>query len=146
MIALAISSKFNNANLNDQTMVASMIYYGKAHYFVERVLPDLADSLNIMYSGQELKEVENHKNLIWGHFISEKLLFNSTRFIVDKYCGERPKVVEIGDKCPGRIGRWLGWQIVRSYMREHPEVTLKQLMEEKDAQKIFKQSKFNPGR
>jgi gliding motility-associated lipoprotein GldB len=144
MVALALSSKFNNSDLKDETMLAAMIYYGKAHYFAERVLPELHDSLNIMYSGKELAQVDNHIDKIWGHFIEKELLFNKTRFIVEKYVGERPNVLEIADKCPGRIGRWLGWQIVRKYMKEHPEVSLPQLMEEKDAMKIFKLSNYKP--
>ena len=31
---------------------------------------------------------------------------------------ERPKTLEIGDKCPGRIGEWLGWEIVNRYVDE----------------------------
>lgn len=146
MIALGISSQVNNADLKDESMLANMIYYGKAHYFVERVLPEIPDSLNIMYSSQELQETQDHLDVIWGHFIEKELLYNNTRFIVEKYCGERPNVLEIGDKCPGRIGRWLGWQIVRSYMKENPDVTLQDLMMEKDARKIFSLSKYKPAK
>lgn len=144
MVALAVSSVYNKSSAEDVSMLSNMIYYGKAHYFVERVLPRLPDSLNIMYSSAELVEVEQHTDIIWEHFIKNKLLFEKERFIVEKYCGERPQVLEIGEKCPGRIGRWLGWQIVRKYMQENPEVTLQDLMAETDAQKIFKNSGYKP--
>ena len=65
---------------------------------------------------------------------------------MNKYIGERPNIPEIGKQCPGRIATWVGWQIVRKYMEEHPQVSLQQLMEEKDAQKIFQQSKYKPRR
>lgn len=146
MIAQAISARFNNSNMDDKSMLASMIYYGKAHYFTERVMPSLQDTLNIMYTGTQLADVEKHIDVIWGHFIEKQLLFDKTKFQVDKYCGERPVISEIGEKCPGRIGRWLGWQIVRSYMKENPNVTLQQLMEDNDAMKIFKASKYKPGK
>ena len=41
-------------------------------------------------------------------------------------------------------GRWMGWQIVRNYMRNTDELDLKGLFEEKDAQKILKISKYKP--
>lgn len=144
MVAQAISSRYNHADLRDKTMLATMIYYGKAHYFVERMMPLLPDSLNIMYSDKELENCQNHIDAIWGHFIEKKLLFNKTRFLVEKYCGERPNVLEIGDQCPGRIGRWLGWQIVRSYMKNNPEITLQELMQDQDAGKIFRKSNYKP--
>lgn len=144
MVALALSGRFNNADMKDESMIASMVYYGKAHYFVERVMPKLPDSLNIMYSEETLKGAEENIDIIWSHFIEKELLYNKTRFLNDKYCGERPSIPEIGEKCPGRIGRWLGWQIVRSYMKENPDVSLQQLMDDPDAVKIFRKSNYKP--
>jgi len=62
-----------------------------------------------------------------------------------KYLDERPKVYEIGNKCPGRIGTWLGWEIVNKYMKVN-QVDLQSLMIEKDAQKIFTLSNYKPER
>ena len=47
------------------------------------------------------------------------------------------------DSAP-KLGVWMGWQIVRKYMKEHPDVTLQQLMADNDAQKILNQSKYKP--
>ncbi|HVD98485.1 MAG TPA: gliding motility lipoprotein GldB [Cytophagaceae bacterium] len=142
MMGLAISSKYNEYEPKDETMLSEMIHYGKAHYFLERVLPGLPDSLNIQFTAQEMIEVDQNANVIWGHFIEKKLLFDTNHKTKQRYLGESPKVVAIGDNCPGRIGRWLGWQIVRKYMKENPGVTLQQLMKDKNAQEIFKKSKF----
>jgi uncharacterized protein YjaZ len=57
---------------------------------------------------------------------------------------ERPATLEVGEKCPGRIGQWVGWEIVKSYMNSHEEVTLQELMQSNDAEKIFKESKYKP--
>jgi hypothetical protein len=144
MIALGISSKFNAVNLEDETMLANMIYYGKAIYFTKKMMPCTADSLIVMYSKKELEEVGKNSKIIWSHFIDKKLLYETNRHIIDKYVGESPKVNEIGEKCPGRIGRWLGWQIVEHYMNNHPEISTYEFMKEKDAQKIFSQSRYRP--
>ncbi len=142
MMGLAISSKFNEYDPKDETMLSEMIHYGKAHYFLERIMPGLPDSLNIQYTSAEMVEVDKNLDVIWGHFIEKKLLFDTNHKTKQRYIGESPKVVMIGDNCPGRIGRWLGWQIVRKYMRENPSVTLQELMADKNAQEIFKKSKF----
>ena len=60
-----------------------------------------------------------------------------------KFLGERPNVYEIGDKCPGRIGRWLGWQIVEAYAEE-TGASVQAIMSEKDASKILRMSKYKP--
>ncbi len=142
MMGLAISSKYDEFDPKDETLIAEMIHYGKAHYFLERIMPELPDSLNIQYTTQEMIDVDQNVDVIWGHFIEKKLLFDTNHKTKQRYVGETPKVVVIGDKCPGRVGRWLGWQIVRKYMKENPNVTLQDLMKDKDAQGIFKKSKF----
>lgn len=142
MMGLAISAKYDEFDSKDETMIAEMIHYGKAHYFLERILPELPDSLNIQFTGQEMIDADQNLDVIWGHFIGNKLLFDTNHKTKQRYLGESPKVVAIGDKCPGRIGRWLGWQIVRKYMQENPSVTLQALMKDKNAQEIFKKSKF----
>lgn len=144
MIGLALSTKYNRTNESDKTMLASMIYYGKAHYFLEKTMPALEDSLNIMYSEKELKSAQENLSTIWAHFVERKLLYETSHRALENYVGESPATNEISKEAPGRIGRWLGWLIVREYMAKHPEITLKQLMEQTDAQKIFKESGFRP--
>ncbi|MCU0354208.1 MAG: hypothetical protein MUD08_10795 [Cytophagales bacterium] len=90
----------------------------------------------------ELTDTETHKNVIWAHFVKEKLLFETNHFKKVKYTGDRPYTAEIGRDCPGAIGRWLGWEIVRKYLRENPNVTLPQLLANPDAQDIFTKSKY----
>jgi gliding motility-associated lipoprotein GldB len=144
MIGLALSTKYNSTNESDKTMLASMIYYGKAHYFLEKTMPALEDSLNIMYSQKEMATAQENLPTIWAHFIERKLLYETSHKALENYVGESPATNEISKEAPGRIGRWLGWLIVRAYMTKHPEVSLKQLMEDNNAQKIFAASGFRP--
>lgn len=143
MTFLAISNKFNKTDLLDQSLLASMVWYGKALYFTQKMMPCTHDSLIIGYSAIQLKDTEAHESIIWGHFVQKNLLFE-TSHTIDKYVTERPYTAEIGSKCPGRIGQWLGWRIVSKYMKENPKVTLQELMLDTDAKKIFTQSKYKP--
>jgi hypothetical protein len=61
-----------------------------------------------------------------------------------KYLGDRPKTLEVGEKCPGRIALWVGWQIVNSYAENHADVTLPQVMRVSNSQKLFKESGYRP--
>lgn len=141
---LLLSSKFNETASENSNMLNEMIANGKSLYFAQKMLPCTPDSLLIGYTDQEMADVYYNQERIWGHFVEKGLLFETNQFKIKKYVGERPNVPEIGKKCPGRIGAWVGWQIVRKYMEEHPEVTLPQLMAETNAQKILTASKYKP--
>ena len=141
-----LSSVYNNYNYEDETLIADMVFYGKAYEFVNKVLPYTADTIITGYSSRELGLCNTFQDIIWARFIEDNLFFEKGENIKSRYVGERPLVPEISDKCPGRVGRWLGWEIVKKYMEEHPDLTIKELMDISDAQMIFQKSKYKPVR
>lgn len=143
-VILVYSSFFNKTDPKDQTTLSDMIFYGKSFYFARHVLPCVPDSLLTGYTAFETTDIEEHEQVIWASFLENETLYETNHFIKDKFFMERPKTLEIGEKCPGRIGRWIGWRIVNKYMEIHPDVTLPQLMNMTDAQKIFRDSKYKP--
>jgi len=145
-VFLQLSAKYNQTQQQERTMLAQMIDFGKSFYFTQRMLPCTPDSVIIGYTDQEMADIHYNEGKIWAHFIEKSLLYETNHFKLTKYISERPNIPEIGKQCPGRIATWVGWQIVRKYMAENPEVTLQQLMQETDAQKIFTQSRYKPKR
>lgn len=143
-LALAVASKYNRHQLTATSVLDQMVDQGKRLYFAGQVLPCAPDSLLLGYTGKELRNVQFNEARIWGHFLENNLLFTTTPFIIQKYVGERPNVPEIDRTCPGRVGQWVGLQIVRKYMAEHPGMTLPKLMAQKDAQRILNDSHYRP--
>ncbi len=142
-IVLFLSQKYNRADPKDPALLAEMIFYGKAFEFAATVQPSVPDSIvSVIFSADQLAEAEENKEVVWAHFLKEKLLYETNHFKKVKYIGERPYTAEIGAKCPGAIGRWLGWEIVKKYRREHPEVSLPELMQDPRAQRIFEESNY----
>lgn len=141
---LLLSNRFNKTNFLDRNLLAEMVNTGKAYYFVKSIMPCTPDSTIIGYSGQQLADVNHNEGRIWAHFVEKSLLFEKSPFVVNKYIGERPNTPEIDPTSPGRLGTWVGWQIVRKYMERNPQVTLQELMADSDYQKIFNESKYKP--
>ncbi len=138
-----LSQSFNATDLLDHTLLAEMIFYGKAYEFTKNMMPDTPDSLIIGYTGKQLMDAEDRQAIIWAHFVEKKLLYETNGKLKAKYTGERPFTAEISQAwCPGAIGRWLGWKIVQEYRERQPKITLPELMKNKDTKAIFAQSKY----
>jgi hypothetical protein len=144
MLIYGIDSRNNLTNPNDKTVLADMIAYGKAYYFAKQMVPCTPDSIFIWYTAEEIKGSRKNQDLIWARFIEDQVLYSTNHKEKQKYLGERPKTVEVGDQCPGRIAQWVGWEIVKKYMETHPEVTLSALMRNENADQIFKESRYKP--
>ncbi|MBC7891414.1 MAG: gliding motility protein [Sphingobacteriaceae bacterium] len=141
-VLLLLSGKYNETNPQDQTLLAEMVHFGKSFEFVKNILPSTSDSLIIAYTGPQLAANDGAQDLIWAHVVEEKLLYETSPERKSRYIGERPVTVEIGPKCPGRIGQWLGWKIVRKYRETHPDVTFQEVLKLTDARQILQESGY----
>jgi hypothetical protein len=135
---------YNFSDLTDETVLADMIAYGKAFYFAKHMLPCTPDSVFIWYTDEEIKGARSNQDLIWYRLIEDQVLYSTNHTVKQRYLGERPNTIEVGEKCPGRIAQWVGWEIVNSYMKSHPSTTLPELMTMLDADQLFKESKYKP--
>lgn len=145
MLLYGISSEYNKTDLSDNTMLADMVAYGKSFVFAKHMMPCTPDSVMIWYTSKEIAGVHANEDIIWAHFVEEELLFENNHMIKKKYIEPRPKTYEIGEKAPGRIGTWLGWQIVKSYMGQK-DLTLQEVMKQQDPRALFNESKYRPSK
>lgn len=142
-IAYFIAQRYSEENLQDNTMLAQMIFHGKVYHFTKTMLPCTNDSLIIEYSADDLEKSALLDGFTWNHFQKNQLFYTTDNTIIIKYIDFRPHTLEIGEKCPGRIGRWLGYEIVKSYA-ENNNVSIQDLMKTQDAKLIFNKSKYKP--
>ncbi|WP_268122685.1 hypothetical protein [Roseivirga pacifica] len=137
------SLKFNKTDNKKRSLLEEMIYYGKALEFTKQMLPCVPDNIIMGYTAQQMADSEVSEAVIWSHFVENKLFYSQDPLNITKYVDERPAIPEIDKVCPGRIGQWLGWQIVKAY-REETGADFVELMNETDAQKILTRSKYRP--
>ncbi|HEX9956714.1 MAG TPA: gliding motility protein, partial [Fibrella sp.] len=114
-IVRILSERFNEQDRADQSLLADMVYNGKSLVFTRTMLPEVPDSVIIGYSDRQLTETFNAQDQVWAHFIDNQLLYQTNADVKKRYMGERPFTAEIGSRCPGRIGDWLGWRITSRY-------------------------------
>jgi hypothetical protein len=144
LLIFGISNRFNKTEVADKTALADMIAYGKSFYFAKHMLPCVPDSVFLWYTPTEMNGSRENEDLIWKRFVESQVLFSTNHKTKQDYLGDRPITIQVGEKCPGRIGQWIGWQIVKSYGDSHPETPLPKLMSASNAQKIFKESAYKP--
>lgn len=141
-IILLLSDAYVNTDYDDNSMLAEMMYYGKKYYFTEQMIPCAHDSLIIWYSKKQLKDIHENQHIIWATFLQNELLFATNHIEKEKFLGERPNTYEISSICPGRIGAWLGWEIIRKYATDHPEKPLDEIMQNDNALQLFNDSHY----
>lgn len=132
--------------INESTarIIDFMISQGKFLYFLDRILPATDDTIKTGYSSSQLDWCVANESRIWSFFIENKLLFSIDPNLMNKYVNDGPTTNGFPKESPGNIGQFIGWQIVKSYMKKHADISLRELMEEKDLMKLFNESGYKP--
>lgn len=129
---------------NASNLLSHMIYEGKMMYFVEAMMPRTADSLKIGFTKKQMEFCRKNEAPMWTYLAEKKQLFTTDRMGIKRLMDDGPYTSAFGEESPARAGMWLGWQIVRSYMKQNKEVKLSDLMNNNDFQSILSQSGYQP--
>lgn len=125
-------------------VLGHMVQKGKMMYLVDAMLPAMNDTVKIGYTANQLNWCKMNKAAMWTYLIENKMLYSTKRMDIVRYTNDAPTTSGFPLESPGRTGVWMGWQIVRLYMKKHPEVKLADLMANKDYQQILNDSGYNP--
>lgn len=130
-------------NNNSRTLIEQMVEAGKRLYLLDAFMPNAPDTLKIGYTAEQLKGCYENESNIWGLFVNNDLLFATEPSIIKDYMNDGPSTTAFGEKSPGMIGVFTGWQIVKKWMEKNNKATLDQLMKTPPKQ-IFEESKYRP--
>jgi hypothetical protein len=126
------------------TLCDYMIYEGKMQYFTEALLPEIADTSLAAYSTGQLKWCKENESRMWNYLIENKMLFSTRQMDIVRFINDGPTTNGFPQESPARTGAWLGWRIVKNYMKQHPEITLPELMRNDNYQGILNASAYAP--
>lgn len=128
------------------TLLDQMIDAGKQLYFVDAMMPDYPDRVKISYTEKQMEWINANEAQVWAAIIENRLLYASRGSTIRTFLADGPFTADFSPESPPRLGEFLGWKIVKSYMEKNPEVTLQELLDEADSQKILSASGYKPSK
>ncbi len=131
----------------NRTFLSRMVYYGKELYVKDKLLPKISDAKKIGFTDEDIAWSQANEEQIWRYFVERELLYSTDAILDRRFLDPAPFSkfqLELDSESPGRLGRYIGWQIVRAFMEKN-EVTLQQLLS-LPADEIFKKSYYKPRR
>ncbi len=133
------------APITDQSLLSQMIYFGKQLYLKDLLLPDYTDAEKIGYTAEQNKWCEENESYMWRYFLENEILYSNDQKLNNRFINPAPFskfYLEIDNESPGSIGKWIGWQMVRSFMKNNDLPIEKMLT--MNAKELFEKSKYKP--
>ncbi|MBP3763663.1 MAG: hypothetical protein J6I49_07290 [Bacteroidales bacterium] len=127
----------------DMTFLDHAIAEGKVLYCLEQLLPDQHDTILLRYSAEQLRWMQDNTKHVWGWYIQNEVLYSSDLAQLRNLIDDAPKTNAFGDGSAPRTGAYIGWQIVRRYMKKNT-TDISRLLAETDSRKILTDSGWRP--
>ena len=127
--------------------IDQIVYFGKILYLQDKFSAFKSEELRIGYTKEELEWAQENEGQIWSYFIENDLLFSTKSDLMGRFIAPAPFskfYLELDNQSPGMLGRYIGWQIVRSFMEKN-NVSLRDLCL-MSGEEIFNKSKYKPAR
>lgn len=129
----------------NRTFLGKMVAAGKELYLLDLYLPLKSDQIKIGYSQEKFNWAVANESQVWRYFIENNLLYSTDTKLNKRFMDEAPFskfYLSEDSNSPGRIGQWMGWQIVRSFMEKN-DVSLQTLLRMTE-EEIFEKSNYKP--
>ena len=125
-------------------LLDQMMYRGKVMYLTAQLFDKLPPYEVMGWTKEQWNWCVRNEQAIWHLVMDKRDLFKTESLVLTGYLNDGPFTSEVSQDAPGRLGIWLGWRIVESYMEHNENVSLQELMTEGDAQKILEESFYKP--
>jgi len=127
-----------------KSLLDIMLYNGKMLYIVDKLLPGTPDSLVMGYTKAQMEGCISNEQAVWARILDQKLLYSTDFGEFRKMVTPSPNAPVIFQEAPGEIGNWIGWQIVKAYVKRNPKAGMKELISQTDAQKFLESARYKP--
>ena len=128
----------------DDNLISQMLYYGKIHVLLDALLPNAPDTLRWGYTQQQLDWCRRNEQPMWLSMVEKDALFSTSIKEINRMVAPAPFTASFSQKSPGGVGQWIGYQIVKSYLKHNPKVMIQELMRENDYLIVLNASRYKP--
>jgi hypothetical protein len=111
----------------DGTLAENIIKWGKIIYLTEAAFPSFDKNIIIRYTKEDYDWAVDNEMAFWKYLVNEKMLFKNNDLDKANLLKEAPFTIGLPEKSPDRFGQFLGWQMVRHYMKK-TKITLEELI------------------
>jgi hypothetical protein len=129
---------------NNEILLDRILYEGKLRYILSLLLPGRKIWENVGYSKEQYQWCIDHEAKIWTLILENKHLFTPDYRVAERYIKPAPYTAFLPVEAPGRVGVWLGFRIVCSYMKNNPHTSFCELMGIVDHNELLKKAKYKP--
>lgn len=126
--ALLIWLSTNVLKATDENLASEMIRWGKMLAIAEIIAPEIPLQRVLRYTKQDLDWAIKAERGFWEYLVDQQFLFKMDQELNMNLLNEGPYTIGLPQESPDRMGRFLGYRIVKQYI-DQEQPTLQVLLD-----------------
>lgn len=112
----------------DMNNIEAMVQWGKILYLTKAAFPEGEEHILLRYNTVDYEWALKNERGFWEYLVKQNILFTKSEKDQVAFLQEAPFTSGLPQKGPDRLGQFLGYRIVCSYMEQY-DVTLQELLD-----------------
>jgi hypothetical protein len=142
LMSLVIDDLYPDSS-NRLPLIERFIEKGKRLELLQLFLPAKHDTILTGYTKAQLNWCKDNERSIFNFFAQQNLLYERDPALTQNFTGEGPFTQGMPEQSPGNIGAFLGWQIVKAYIKKKGTIKPDEWMKT-PAKRIFEEAGYRP--
>ncbi|BAV94937.1 gliding motility lipoprotein GldB [Ichthyobacterium seriolicida] len=134
---------------DETTFISEIIYRGKLLFFIKKILPETTIYDIFKYSKSKMEWLKKNEWNIWKYFIQKKILYSTDKHLLKRFVLQAPFskfFLNIDKESPDRVGVYIGYKIFEQYVKNNPDKTWQELLNNTSSTEIMSLSKYKPNK
>lgn len=119
-------------------VLTDLVEVGKVMALLDVLVPGAEPHSKFAFSKEQLAWCRENELGIWKDIVTGDKLFSRKAQDVGRLMNDGPFTSGLPRESPGHIGEWIGYRMVRSYMKANPRVSFAQLFAMEDPREILR--------
>lgn len=116
-----ISMRYPYAETDGSTLLSRMLYDGAILAAMLRTVPGSTLQSVMGYTDEQMRWAADNENAVWSELARRQLLYSTDPSVGARLMRPAPSSALLTPDAPGRIGRYMGYRLIESYLRHNPE-------------------------
>lgn len=126
--AVLCATQYPMSTKSAPTLLSWMLYEGALAYGRMLLVPDASEARALGFTDEQLRLLTDNEKALWQEMALKKLFYETDPMVIDRYLTAAPNTPLLQGQAPGRVGRYIGYIIVKSYLKKHKDATLQFLL------------------
>ena len=113
---------------SSSTALSRMVYEGALANAVIGLIPGVTIASYNSWDDDEADFVDENESRIWNVIVANDMLYSTDPAVGERLSAAAPSSSVISADVPARVGRYFGYEIVKAYLKAHPEATPESLL------------------